>query len=171
MSSLSTTFKLRWTFQFKVAKLVGLPGKVHRIVYVQERWMLIFYVLGEAVSLFLTLLETHWPIYFWVACLFAGKLQKEKRSYAYLEKKNTHLANFLLLYRLFKHLQVQTSMIVNQRSALVEYIARKSLICLILTFLVNLLMNLLKITNFLGDRSDVSKVLQLWNSTSRCTVS
>jgi hypothetical protein len=52
-------------------------------------------------------------------------------------------------------------MIVNQRSALVEYIARKSLICLILTFLVNLLMNLLKITNFLGDRSDVSKVLQL----------
>lgn len=51
-------------------------------------------------------------------------------------------------------------MIVNQRSALVEYIARKSLICLILTFLVNLLMNLLKITSFLGDRSDVSRVLQ-----------
>ncbi|CAO3663798.1 unnamed protein product [Umbelopsis vinacea] len=60
----------------------------------------------------------------------------------------------LFVRRLFKHLQVQSSMIVNKRSALVEYIARKSLICLILTFLVNLLMNLLKITNFLGDRSD-----------------
>jgi hypothetical protein len=47
-------------------------------------------------------------------------------------------------------------MIVNQRSALVEYIARKSLVCLILTFLVNLVMNLLKITSFIGDRSDVS---------------
>lgn len=47
-------------------------------------------------------------------------------------------------------------MIVNQRSALVEYIARKSLVCLTLTFLVNLIMNLLKITSFLGDRSDVS---------------
>lgn len=53
-------------------------------------------------------------------------------------------------------MQIQSGMIVNKRSALVEYIARKSLICLILTFLVNLVMNLLKIFRFLGDRSDVS---------------
>lgn len=60
----------------------------------------------------------------------------------------------LFVRRLYKHLQIQTNMIVNQRSALVEYIARKSLVCLTLTFLVNLIMNLLKITSFLGDRSD-----------------
>ncbi|CAM0140861.1 unnamed protein product [Umbelopsis sp. WA50703] len=60
----------------------------------------------------------------------------------------------LFVRRLYKHLQIQTNMIVNQRSALVEYIARKSLVCLILTFLVNLVMNLLKITSFIGDRSD-----------------
>ncbi|KAH8552747.1 hypothetical protein BGW37DRAFT_423880 [Umbelopsis sp. PMI_123] len=60
----------------------------------------------------------------------------------------------LFVRRLFKHLQVQTSMIVNQKSQLVEYIARKSLVCLILTFLVNLIMNIFKLTSFLGDRSD-----------------
>ncbi|CAO3672253.1 unnamed protein product [Umbelopsis ramanniana] len=60
----------------------------------------------------------------------------------------------LFVRRLFKHLQVRTNMIVNQRSQLVEYIARKSLVCLILTFLVNLTMNLFKLTSFLGDRSD-----------------
>lgn len=60
----------------------------------------------------------------------------------------------LFVRRLFKHLKVRTNMIVNQRSQLVEYIARKSLVCLILTFLVNLTMNLFKLTSFLGDRSD-----------------
>lgn len=45
---------------------------------------------------------------------------------------------------------------MSHRNQVIEYIARKSLICLILTFVVNFIMNLLKVTNFLGDRSDVS---------------
>lgn len=45
--------------------------------------------------------------------------------------------------------------IISRQNQLIEYIARKSLICLILTFVVNLAMNLLKVTMFIGDRSDV----------------
>lgn len=44
---------------------------------------------------------------------------------------------------------------MSHRNQVIEYIARKSLICLILTFVVNLTMNLFKVTKFLGDRSDV----------------
>lgn len=44
---------------------------------------------------------------------------------------------------------------MSHRNQVIEYIARKSLICLILTFVVNLIMNLFKVTKFLGDRSDV----------------
>jgi hypothetical protein len=44
---------------------------------------------------------------------------------------------------------------MSHRNRVIEYIARKSLICLTLTFVVNLAMNILKVTTFLGDRSDV----------------
>jgi hypothetical protein len=46
---------------------------------------------------------------------------------------------------------------MNNRNCFIEYLARKSLICLALTFVVNLIMNLFKVTMFLGDRSDVSR--------------
>lgn len=49
---------------------------------------------------------------------------------------------------------------MSHRNQVIEYIARKSLICLILTFVVNLIMNLFKVTKFLGNRSDVSHVVQ-----------
>lgn len=48
--------------------------------------------------------------------------------------------------------------IISRQNQLIEYIARKSLICLILTFVVNLAMNLLKVTMFIGDRSDVRHI-------------
>lgn len=44
---------------------------------------------------------------------------------------------------------------MSHRNQVIEHIARKSLVCLILTFVVNLAMNLFKVTMFLGDRSDV----------------
>lgn len=50
---------------------------------------------------------------------------------------------------------------MSHRNQVIEYIARKSLICLILTFVVNLIMNLFKVTRFIGDRSDVKHYLEL----------
>lgn len=44
---------------------------------------------------------------------------------------------------------------MTRKNRLIEYLARKSLICFILTFIFNLAMNLLKVTTFLGNRSDV----------------
>lgn len=46
---------------------------------------------------------------------------------------------------------------MSHHNCVIEYIARKSLVCLALTFVVNLIMNLFKVTTFLGDRSDVSR--------------
>ncbi|KAI9316860.1 hypothetical protein BX666DRAFT_1858642 [Dichotomocladium elegans] len=67
------------------------------------------------------------------------------------------LANLFLsgmfVRRLYIHIQFSKTVITRQNKVL-EHIARKSLICLILTFVVNLAMNLLKVTNFVGDRSD-----------------
>jgi hypothetical protein len=44
--------------------------------------------------------------------------------------------------------------LMSHRNRVIEDIAKKSLICLILTFFVNFAMNLLKTTYFIGDRSD-----------------
>jgi hypothetical protein len=49
--------------------------------------------------------------------------------------------------------------LMSHQNKVIERIARKSLICLTLTFVVNLAMNLLKVTMFLGDHSDVSKIV------------
>lgn len=49
--------------------------------------------------------------------------------------------------------------IISHQNQLIERIARKSLICLALTFVVNLAMNLLKVTTFIGVHSDVSSLL------------
>ncbi|KAI9315216.1 hypothetical protein BX666DRAFT_2028794 [Dichotomocladium elegans] len=79
------------------------------------------------------------------------------------------LANLFLsgmfVRRLYIHVQ-HTKTIMSRQHQLIEYIARKSLVCLIFTFVVNLAMNLLKITNYLGDRSDAFTVyFQLIEST------
>ncbi|KAI9029708.1 hypothetical protein CLU79DRAFT_735610 [Phycomyces nitens] len=67
------------------------------------------------------------------------------------------LANLFLsgmfVRRLYKHIQRSRS-VMSQQNSLIEYIARKSLICLILAFVANFAMNLLKVTEFLGDRTD-----------------
>jgi hypothetical protein len=47
---------------------------------------------------------------------------------------------------------------MSHQNKVIERIARKSLICLAFTFVVNLAMNLLKVTMFLGDHSDVSRL-------------
>jgi hypothetical protein len=48
---------------------------------------------------------------------------------------------------------------LSQRNRVIEGIARKSLICFTLTFFVNLAMNILKVTAFIGDRSDVKIII------------
>jgi hypothetical protein len=59
----------------------------------------------------------------------------------------------MFVRRLYKHIRsTQASSIQNQ---MIEYIARKSLVCLTLTFFVNLAMNLLKVTAFINEYSDV----------------
>ncbi|CAO3643364.1 unnamed protein product [Mucor hiemalis] len=71
------------------------------------------------------------------------------------------LANVFLsgmfVRRLYVHIRKSRS-IMSHRNQVIEYIARKSLVCLILTFVTNLIMNLFKITRFLGDRSDAFTV-------------
>ncbi|KAI9498707.1 hypothetical protein BDB00DRAFT_738109, partial [Zychaea mexicana] len=79
------------------------------------------------------------------------------------------LANLFLsgmfVRRLFLHIQL-SKRAMSRQNRLIEYIARKSLMCLIFTFVVNLAMNLLKVTTFLGDRSDAFTVyFQLIEST------
>ena len=49
--------------------------------------------------------------------------------------------------------------LMSHQNIVIERIARKSLICLAFTFVVNLAMNLLKVTMFLGTHSDVSNVV------------
>ncbi|CAO3618777.1 unnamed protein product [Cunninghamella blakesleeana] len=70
------------------------------------------------------------------------------------------LANLFLsgmfIRRLYKH--INSSKASTPQNQMIEYIARKSLICLILTFFVNLIMNLFKITSFLGPYSDAFTV-------------
>ncbi|KAF7728341.1 hypothetical protein EC973_006282 [Apophysomyces ossiformis] len=61
----------------------------------------------------------------------------------------------MFVRRLYLHISTSKSL-MSQHNRVIEYIARKSLSCLILTFVVNLVMNLLKVTEFIGDRSDVS---------------
>ncbi|KAI8146986.1 hypothetical protein BJV82DRAFT_373037 [Fennellomyces sp. T-0311] len=71
------------------------------------------------------------------------------------------LANLFLsgmfVRRLYLHIRLSKS-VMSRQNRLIEYIARKSLLCLTLTFVVNLAMNLLKVTNFLGNRSDAFTV-------------
>ncbi|CAO3652913.1 unnamed protein product [Mucor fragilis] len=67
------------------------------------------------------------------------------------------LANLFLsgmfVRRLYVHIR-NSRTVMSHRNQIIEYIARKSLICLILTFVVNLAMNLFKVTKFIGNRSD-----------------
>ncbi|KAL0076718.1 hypothetical protein J3Q64DRAFT_1345411 [Phycomyces blakesleeanus] len=67
------------------------------------------------------------------------------------------LANLFLsgmfVRRLYKHIR-RSRTVMSQQNSLIEYIARKSLVCLILAFVANFAMNLLKVTEFLGDRTD-----------------
>ncbi|KAI9473832.1 MAG: hypothetical protein EXX96DRAFT_621468 [Benjaminiella poitrasii] len=71
------------------------------------------------------------------------------------------LANLFLsgmfVRRLFIHINMSKSL-MSHHNEIIERIAQKSLICLALTFVVNLAMNLLKITMFLGDHSDAFTV-------------
>ena len=71
------------------------------------------------------------------------------------------LANLFLsgmfVRRLYLHVRLSNS-VMSRQNRLIEYIARKSLMCLIFTFVINLAMNLLKVTTFLGDRSDAFTV-------------
>ncbi|CDH60849.1 hypothetical protein RO3G_05247 [Lichtheimia corymbifera JMRC:FSU:9682] len=71
------------------------------------------------------------------------------------------LANLFLsgmfVRRLFLHIRLSKSVMTRQ-NRLIEHIARKSLMCLIFTFVINLAMNLLKLTRFIGDRSDAFTV-------------
>lgn len=56
--------------------------------------------------------------------------------------------------RLFIHVN-QSKKLISHQNSIIEDIARKSLICLALTFFVNLAMNLFKVTMFIGVQSDV----------------
>lgn len=73
------------------------------------------------------------------------------------------LANLFLsgmfVRRLYLHIRLSKSVMTRQ-NRLIEHIARKSLMCLIFTFVINLAMNLLKLTHFLGDRSDVCDIIK-----------
>ncbi|KAG0892208.1 hypothetical protein G6F34_011046 [Rhizopus arrhizus] len=67
------------------------------------------------------------------------------------------LANLFLsgmfIRRLFVHIN-HSKTLSSPHSQLIEKIARKSLLCFAFTFVVNLTMNLLKVTMFLGTESD-----------------
>ncbi|KAI9358753.1 hypothetical protein BD770DRAFT_320448 [Pilaira anomala] len=71
------------------------------------------------------------------------------------------LANLFLsgmfVRRLFIHVN-QSKKLISHQNSIIEDIARKSLICLALTFFVNLAMNLFKVTMFLGIQSDAFTV-------------
>ncbi|CEP11111.1 hypothetical protein [Parasitella parasitica] len=71
------------------------------------------------------------------------------------------LANLFLsgmfVRRLFIHINMSKSLMSHQNKV-IERIAQKSLMCLAFTFVVNLAMNLLKVTMFLGDHSDAFTV-------------
>ncbi|EIE82881.1 hypothetical protein RO3G_07586 [Rhizopus delemar RA 99-880] len=79
------------------------------------------------------------------------------------------LANLFLsgmfIRRLFVHIN-HSKTLSSPHSQLIEKIARKSLLCFAFTFVVNLIMNLLKVTVFLGTESDAFTVyFQLIEST------
>lgn len=61
----------------------------------------------------------------------------------------------MFVRRLYAHI-IKSRAIMSHRNKIIESIARKSLICLICTFIVNFIMNILKVTQFIGNRSDVS---------------
>ncbi|KAI9033956.1 hypothetical protein CLU79DRAFT_692039 [Phycomyces nitens] len=63
----------------------------------------------------------------------------------------------MFVRRLYIHINTSKSFI-SQQNRTIEYIARKSLWCLVLTFVVNFIMNILKVTSFLNDRSDAFTV-------------
>ncbi|KAI7855797.1 hypothetical protein BDC45DRAFT_504756 [Circinella umbellata] len=71
------------------------------------------------------------------------------------------LANLFLsgmfVRRLYLHIRT-SKRVMSRQNRVIEHIARKSLWCLILTFVDNLVMNILKITSFLGNRSDAFTV-------------
>ncbi|KAI8063267.1 hypothetical protein BC940DRAFT_243517 [Gongronella butleri] len=63
----------------------------------------------------------------------------------------------MFVKRLYSHIR-RSRKVMSHHNCIIEYIARKSLIYLALTFVVNLIMNIFKITMFLGDRSDAFTV-------------
>ncbi|CAO3678109.1 unnamed protein product [Rhizopus stolonifer] len=63
----------------------------------------------------------------------------------------------MFVRRLYVHIKRSQS-VISQRNRVIEYIARKSLLCLTFTFVVNLAMNVLKVTGFAGNRSDTFTV-------------
>ncbi|KAI7900983.1 uncharacterized protein BX663DRAFT_438298 [Cokeromyces recurvatus] len=67
------------------------------------------------------------------------------------------LANLFLsgmfVRRLYVHI-LNSRKVMSHQNQVIEYIARRSLICLILTLFTNFTMNLFKLTNFMGNRSD-----------------
>ncbi|KAI8890801.1 hypothetical protein K501DRAFT_167784 [Backusella circina FSU 941] len=71
------------------------------------------------------------------------------------------LANLFLsgmfIRRLLIHIN-SNDVPVTKQNIIIERIARKSLVCLASTFVVNIIMNIFKITSFLGDRSDAFTV-------------
>ncbi|ORZ03001.1 hypothetical protein BCR43DRAFT_559805 [Syncephalastrum racemosum] len=71
------------------------------------------------------------------------------------------LANLFLsgmfVRRLYLHI-LSSRTVMSRRNRVIEQIARKSLLCLCLTFIVNLAMSLLKVTTFIGNRSDALTV-------------
>ncbi|KAI9260140.1 hypothetical protein BY458DRAFT_516684 [Sporodiniella umbellata] len=71
----------------------------------------------------------------------------------------------MFVRRLYVHIKRSQS-VITQRNKVIEYIARKSLLCLIFTFVINLAMNILKVADFAGNRSDTFTVyFQLIEST------
>ncbi|KAI8388272.1 uncharacterized protein BYT42DRAFT_559540 [Radiomyces spectabilis] len=63
----------------------------------------------------------------------------------------------MFVRRLYMHIRKSRD-IISRHNRVIEQIARKSLLCLIFTFVANLAMNLLKITRFIGDHSDAFTV-------------
>ncbi|CAO3673077.1 unnamed protein product [Umbelopsis vinacea] len=63
----------------------------------------------------------------------------------------------LFLGRLYQHYKTQKGLTTTQ-NPLIGIVVRKSLYCFILTFIINLIMNILKISMFIGNQSDALTV-------------
>ncbi|RUO95479.1 hypothetical protein BC936DRAFT_143937, partial [Jimgerdemannia flammicorona] len=72
----------------------------------------------------------------------------------------------IFVQRLRSHISAARWITTNSKSNLVEQVARKSLWCLIFSLAANAVMNILKITNYIGDSSDnLTVYFQLIEST------